>query len=100
MIAVGAAMLLALRAGFDWHVNGFDWYFLYWTLQFLVSLEERVQCYRRCVPMAECKKDMITEQLYCNRNEQLAVGNSKLVGCALVCCQWCAKRALIGAKEP
>jgi len=56
--------------------------------QFLVSLEERVQCYRRCVPMAECKKDMVTEQLTCMKNEQLAIGNSKLVGCAMVCCQW------------
>ena len=30
---------------------------------------------------------MATEQLYCNSKEQLAIGNSKLVGCAMQCCQ-------------
>jgi hypothetical protein len=30
---------------------------------------------------------MIKEQIYCNSVEQKLVGNSKLVGCAMKCCQ-------------
>ena len=33
---------------------------------------------------AECKRDMVDEQLYCNRNQQLSIGNSQLIGCAMV----------------
>ena len=31
---------------------------------------------------------MIKEQIYCNSVEQKLVGNSKLVGCAMKCCQF------------
>jgi len=31
---------------------------------------------------------MIKEQIYCNSVEQKLVGNAKLVGCAMKCCQF------------
>ena len=57
------------------------------SYEMLTSGVRQVQCYRRCLPMQVCEQDMVVEQMFCNSNEQIAKGNSKLVGCAMKCCQ-------------